>query len=480
VIREILLASVLTIGGFGILLKSKIPEKSPTLWTILSLPVGVAFFTVFNAIAFALNINNVLAGLFLLYAVAIFCAASTYEGKQNLFKQFGALLVALGMVTILLIVVSALVSPILTNDSYAILLTGRSIGSPIFTMDSPLLNSYPMMVLNFQAIGEIFGLDYIVYLPVVTGLLAIAGSISIVSDTYFSPKRNARIAILSLYVILGIFWITTWMLRSQLGYLNSHMLMAGFYSLGLSICISRDSVSQTFGSLFSGLLIGVVAFIRLEGLLFMALLLFAIFSHGYFSKKQIIKLTAAALTAPIIWFGRLLIEGNRGDIISPKTIILMLILSLMPSLLATFKFTKQLSVLMPQVVTIGLSVIWSFYLLTSDKAVESSLVILSNLFATGYWGSFWWTFGPIALVLVVFGPRIRDENVWLELTAGGTLTVLLLGAIRTNPYRIGWGDSGNRMIFHLAPIVLLYIFAKIGTSLIPEDDSDNSKVNRTI
>ena len=43
-----------------------------------------------------------------------------------------------------------------------------------------------MMILNFQAIAEIFGLDYIVYLPVVTGLLAIAGSISIVSEIYFS------------------------------------------------------------------------------------------------------------------------------------------------------------------------------------------------------------------------------------------------------------------------------------------------------
>lgn len=478
-IREIFLASVLTIGGFGILLKSRIPEKSPSLWIILSLPVGVALFTVFNAIAFALNINTALAGLFLMYAFAIFCAVSTYGGKQNLFKHFVALLVATGMVSILLIIISELVSPILTNDSYAILLTGRSIGSPIFTMDSPLLNSFPMMILNFQAIAEIFGLDYIVYLPVVTGLLAIAGSISIVSEIYFSPKRIARIAMISLYVVLGIFWISTWMLRSQLAYLNSHMLMAGFYSLALSVCISRDSGSQMFGSLFSGLLIGVVSLIRLEGLLFMSLLLFAIFSHGYLSKKQIIKLTFATLIAPVIWFGRLLFEGNRGDIISPNTIILMLTLSLIPSLLATFKYTKQLSVCMPQVVTIGLSVIWSFYLLTSDKAVESSLVILSNLFATGYWGSFWWTFGPIALVLMVFGPRIRGENVWLELTAGGTLTVLLLGAIRTNPYRIGWGDSGNRMIFHLAPIVLLYIFAKIGTSLISEDDSDRIKVKRT-
>ena len=121
----------------------------------------------------------------------------------------------------------------------------------------------------------------------------------------------------------------------------------------------------------------------------MSLLLFAIFSHGYLSKKQIIKLTFATLIAPVIWFGRLLFEGNRGDIISPNTIILMLTLSLIPSLLATFKYTKQLSVCMPQVVTIGLSVICLFYLLTSDIAVESSLVILSNLFDTGYWGSFW-------------------------------------------------------------------------------------------
>ena len=36
------------------------------------------------------------------------------------------------------------------------------------------------------------------------------------------------------------------------------------------------------------------------------------------------------------------------------------------------------------------------------------------------------------------------------------------------------------MIFHLAPIVLLYIFAKIGTSLISEDDSDRIKLNEQV
>ena len=70
-----------------------------------------------------------------------------------------------------------------------------------------------------------------------------------------------------------------------------------------------------FGSLFSGLLIGVVSLIRLEGLL-LSLLLFAIAVMDIF-QKQIIKLTFATLIAPVIWFGRLLFEGNRGDIISP-------------------------------------------------------------------------------------------------------------------------------------------------------------------
>ena len=116
---------------------------------------------------------------------------------------------------------------------------------------------------------------------------------------------------------------------------------------------------------------------------------------------------------------------------------------------------------MPSLTVIGLAGILSLYLLSQEKAVESCLIFLSNAIATGHWGAFWWTFGPIVVFLMILGPRIRSEGVWLAVLGGGLLIILLLGAIRSDPYRTGWGDSGNRMLIHLAPLAIMYTLVKV-------------------
>ena len=56
---------------------------------------------------------------------------------------------------------------------------------------------------------------------------------------------------------MAVFGATTYMLRFSLGYLNSHMLMAGYYSLGFALCLDigkrRDPiVHQTLCALILG------------------------------------------------------------------------------------------------------------------------------------------------------------------------------------------------------------------------------------
>ena len=106
-------------------------------------------------------------------------------------------------------------------------------------------------------------------------------------------------------------------------------------------------------------------------------------------------------------------------------------------------------------------------------------MMISNLIATGYWGSFWWTFGPLVVLMAIFGPRLKREDVWLEVLGGGLLLILLLGVIRSSPYRLGWGDSGNRMLVHLAPLVVMYTVLKVRACFdISEKILDKSKLEQ--
>tara|TARA_Y100000768_G_scaffold272933_1_gene208873 strand:- start:8505 stop:9986 length:1482 start_codon:yes stop_codon:yes gene_type:complete len=462
-IRELLFSYLLTFGGFGTISRSKIIQQSPLLAMVILLPVGVVLFTFSSALVYIFGINYPLIGLTLMVIISLH---ELYKSKQNngltSVNQI-TLLCSLGLTTALLLLIRVVVSPVLTFDSYKIIISGKSFGSSIFSFESSELASFPFMVTNFQAATEIFNFSYTAYLPAVTGFLAMTGAIIIISNLV-SPSRkySFTFGVIVLMTILA-FGSVTYMLRMQLGYLNSHLLMAGYYSLGFATCLlGNNSDKRTPNLYLSALLIGVVAFIRLEGMLLMTLLIISFVSINKLSRKDSAKFALFALVVPGLWYVRLAIAGASGStIISPRNTILMLLFATSPLIINWWRQTLKVVDYLPNLTISGLGCIFCFLLLTREQTIESSLIFLTNTVGTGYWGAFWWTFGPLAMVLACVGPKIKREIVWVMTIGGGLLVILLLGAIRRIPYRIGWGDSGNRMLVHIAPLTVLYIAMKV-------------------
>ena len=201
-----------------------------------------------------------------------------------------------------------------------------------------------------------------------------------------------------------------------------------------------------------------------------------------FSRKQLLQISAIVLLVPGLWYARLAIAGASGStIITSRNTVIMLLVVASPFVINYWQVTRRITKWMPCLVVIGLSGILSIYMLVQDKAVESSLTLISNSVATGYWGAFWWTFGPLVILMAIMGPRLKREDIWLEMLGGGFLLILLLGVIRSSPYRAGWGDSGNRMLVHLAPLAILYTLIKIRACFEMADNiSDESLSIQTI
>ncbi len=462
-IRELLFCIVLSFGGFGTVSRSGLIARNPLLAMTMLLPIGVAIYTFSSALVYAFGINQPIVGLCLMGILSIVELSKTKQTRTTLVMHFRSFLCSVTIATALLLIMRVLVSPLLTFDSYKILLSGKSFGSSIFSFSSPELASFPFMITNFQTGSEIFNLPYTVYLPVVTGFLGIISAIIILSHLVTSSRRESTVFGISVLVILFAFGSVTYMLRMQLGYLNSHLLMAGFYSLGFTICLTKGSdLKKAFCPSLSALLIGSTAFIRMEGLLLTTLLIISFVSIEKLSRKDLRMFSLISLTVPVLWYVRLAIAGASGStIISPRNTILMLLLAAGPLVLNWLRPSLKVLDLLPTITIIALGIIFCFLLLTRGQTIESGLIFLSNAVGTGYWGAFWWTFGPLAVVLLCFGPRIRNEIVWIMTIGGGLLLILLLGAIRRVPYRIGWGDSGNRMLVHIAPLAVLYIAVKV-------------------
>ena len=261
-IRELVFSYLLTFGGFGTVSRSKIRQQSPVLAMVILLPVGVVLFTFSCALVHVFGINYPLIGLSLMIIISLHeLYMTTLDNDLSRINQI-TLLCSLGITTALLLLIRILVSPVLTFDSYKIIISGKSFGSSIFSFESPELASFPFMVTNFQAGTEIFNFSYTVYLPAVTGFLAIIGAIIIISNLVSpSRKHSLTFGVIVLMTILA-FGSVTYMLRMQFGYLNSHLLMAGYYSLGFATCLRRNDKSEKTRFLnLSALLIGSIAFI---------------------------------------------------------------------------------------------------------------------------------------------------------------------------------------------------------------------------
>ena len=188
--REIIFACVLSFGGFGCLSWNGFPKRSPVLSAVLSLPVGAAVYTFGSALAYSLSVNRSDIGLYLMIAIALSGLCTGLKNRKISFREIITMLLSFCLVAVLMILLRAVVAPIFTYDSYRIVVVGQAFGSSVFSFGSTGLASFPLMITNFQAGGDLFNLDYVVYLPVVTGVLATVGATIIISDTVSTEKNQ--------------------------------------------------------------------------------------------------------------------------------------------------------------------------------------------------------------------------------------------------------------------------------------------------
>jgi hypothetical protein len=93
----------------------------------------------------------------------------------------------------------------------------------------------------------------------------------------------------------------------------------------------------------------------------------------------------------------------------------------------------------------------------------------SNLAYEGWWSTFWWV-TPILFALAVVVVRIPLQRTFAYPLATWPLAILLFSYLREfDGYRLGAGDSGNRMMMHVALVLVLYLVIATGEAarLIP-------------
>ena len=474
---ELIATAGFTVVGYALL---RIFDCRPaSAFAVLgALPTGIAASGITASMIFALGLgfSLVLLAAIGLAVIAMFAVRAYRSGTGADDSRSIGLAVATALVSTAVLGWS--LAPVLSFDSFRFVMLGRMLVQGQIGFGGTDLTDYPVMMVHLQALASAMGGSYLVYTPVAGGLLAVTAGMNHLLGKV-DRRRTALLIAVAAVAGAGIFLTSNFMLRLQLSYLNSHVLFAGFLLLGVASSIRAEPGVTPAETRVGSLLLAAVAISRVEGLLVAALALTAIAGSGTLKPRDLGRVGTIALVPPALWYGRLLLAGGSGSILTPTRTGALLVLGALPLVVAA---TPRLSRLVPWLPLIALSSLTGAIVLlglTDPESVGmSGAAMLGNMATAGQWGVVWWLVLPLLVVLTVLGPSIRNDSAWALLTVGHLFLILLLGAVRETPYRLGWGDSGNRMLIHVLPLGITYCILKLRAPTDVDTAGSNASVAR--
>ena len=313
---------------------------------------------------------------------------------------------------------------------------------------------WPLNAMHLQAWAPRLGADYLVFVLAGAGLSGVFAAFEIVFKANKWPTR----ATLLFAVFLAFQAVTTYMLRAQAGLLNSHAACAGFLSLAVALADRRDPVTgRRTGVVLVALLAAGLALTRMEGLILSALVIAFLVALSPVKRRDLILLGLVGVCTPAPYYLRLATASEAGSVLSPARILMTLAGSFLFLVTLWVVTHPRARLLVARFSLLALPVVALVTcLLKPDSAFESLTALTGNALATGNWGTLWWWLLPATVVVTLAPNPTGEQQAWIALLAALLALLAFLGAVRQFPYRLGWGDSGNRMLVHVVPVFLLY------------------------
>lgn len=355
--------------------------------------------------------------------------------------------------------------PTLTSDSYMLVMLGSAARSGRLETKSSAVADYPFMVVHVQALARDLGAEYSLYAAGVTACLGIVGALGIAARCSSESRRIRVFGGLALATAAA----TSYVLRVQLSYLNSHLLAAALLAAIVAMIAWCGSNGADHGSIgMIGLFLAGYTIVRVEGLMIVTMLLVVLIHTVSITTAHAIRLGSIALIVPSVWYAALVVGGASGDILGPVELAVLLVAPWIVLAVGRASGAGRLGPLVDprlMMATFGIAVVGLSFL-RRPEVPKSLATMIQNTLITGGWGPFWWLATALAVASAVpaaWPQRARTERTdapagvspWTGAIGSYLLVVAVLGAVRSLPYRSGWDDSGNRMLVHIAPTVVI-------------------------
>lgn len=462
-IREIGLLVWLTGLGWAVLALVGLTRSAPRPAMLMAPLAGLVTSTVLTAVVVVSPGARPMWVLACL-GVAVVARAALGAARHGTLLRF-----AIGAACSVSVAVVALVAlywalgPVLTFDSYRFVLQGRALRGNRLDLGAAGVSDFPLLVTHVQAIARAIGDEYSTYAAGVAASLALVGAVDLVLPSFGLRARRRSAVLLASTAAMAVVVGSVYMLRVQLVYLNSHLVTASLFTGVVALCVAaaRLDVRWPYVMAAGGFAAGITL-ARVEGLVFVPLLVVFFADVVSPTRREALMFGATALAPGVLWYGALVAAGSEGDILSPVRSGALLLAACGAVAISMLHPANALRRHLPAIAMAGLCVALVGLLFVRREHTAISLSAMArNAFVDGLWGPWWWMIVPMMIVTaLVCSPR-RTENAWQLVTVGYVVVVACLGGLRQIPYRLGWGDSANRMLVHVAPVLAISLALRL-------------------
>ena len=349
---------------------------------------------------------------------------------------------------------------ILSYDSYRMIEIGLDIGwdGGLSRSTTSKLAAWGVFIPSIQAIGALFGIDYLYgFQPLL--VLSFAATWFYFLWLEYDQKGYHIFKIsyvrLATYHFFNLFCFLSGWIYTQQHDCSGILIPSGFF-----IEVRNRGENFCHHCIFCCALFSLC---RAEGPIAVPLVFAVWQAHKKIVPRDVVFYFLIFALPVTAWYSYMIIDmGKSGDILTPDRVFIILSILFLYGLgiLVTLYSEKCCTVFkwlgrhIISLLMLSLAMIITFKF---ENTIESIFATYQNMTETGRWGYFWYCTAA-AIALSVFKFKRQPLNLFLLVGLASLLFIIDISFTRI-PYRLGFGDSGNRMLTHVAPLLWFYATA---------------------
>lgn len=474
-INQFLFLLYIAILGVSFMFFFKNSLSSANLY-LLSVPTGLSIWVFQLIILFILGLpfEKLFIGILSLLLLSVFIAIhrNKFFVKKNLVQIIIYLALYSGFSFLFLIFNYSF----FTNDSWRMLIGGKYIATYGSLLDS-LIDQRGLYAYIIHSSSNIFGFDYLYALyPLMMLFFALFFAYNLYSPLSPENKEVGRNILFSSLVVLFI--LSTFFVLLNAFYVHSNLL-SGIYGFLALFGLWKHLVSKDRNWLIiSAIAILSFSFLRIEGPLLSLIIIIILISIKQIKFKEKVYYVGAVSLFVVVWHIRLffMLAGHTSKYyMNPARTLLITVLY---TLIFTVLLVSQKGILnrikeyFPLLMVYSLSIGWTILIFTEGPKTKGNLLVLKkygrlilNSVKHGDWGITWIVLGILFAVALIL-KKLRHESLFLYYIFSFALLFNSIHLYRGG-WRIGWGDSGNRMLMSIIFVISFYVFLKFRNVLFP-------------